>query len=197
MDSYRHKRKRPDLDRRKLLATATATAGGLAIAGASWPFIESMWPSASARARGAPVTVDTKALVPGQLATVAWRGKPVWVLRRTRAMIESLDSDIGLLVDPDSDVASQQPEYARNEWRAIRPEMFVCIGLCTHLGCVPNYFPERASVEKDWPGGFLCPRHGSKFDLAGRVFKDVPAPTNLVIPPYHLARDDSVVIGVE
>jgi len=187
----------PDLKRRALLTQATAAAGGLALAGASVPFVASMLPSERARAFGAPIAVDVKALAPGELKTVAWRGKPVWILRRTKAMLASLDSDTGLLADPESQVTTQQPDYARNESRAIRPEIFVCIGLCTHLGCIPNYFPEPGSIQADWPGGFYCPCHGSKFDLAGRVFKSVPAPTNLVIPPYAYTGAASVLIGAD
>jgi ubiquinol-cytochrome c reductase iron-sulfur subunit len=184
------------LRRRELLTQVTAAAGGLALGGALVPFVASMLPSERARAFGAPVAFDTKALVPGEIQTVAWRGKPVWILRRTKEMLASLDSDTSLLADPQSQVTSQQPNYARNEARAIRPETFVCVGLCTHLGCIPNFFPRPGSIQPDWPGGFYCPCHGSKFDLAGRVFKDVPAPTNLVIPPYHFAGDASLVVGL-
>ena len=187
----------PDLKRRALLSQATAAAGGLALAGASVPFVASLLPSERARAFGAPVEVDIGALAPGELKTVAWRGKPVWILRRTKAMLASLDADSGLLADPESRVATQQPGYARNESRAIRPEIFVCIGLCTHLGCIPNFFPRPRSVQEDWPGGFYCPCHGSKFDLAGRVFKSVPAPTNLVVPHYTYTGAESVLIGAD
>ncbi len=187
----------PDLKRRALLTQATTAAGGLALAGAAVPFVASLLPSERARAFGAPVKVDFGTLAPGELRTVAWRSKPVWILRRTKEMLASLDTDTRLLADPKSQVTTQQPDYARNESRAIRPETFVCIGLCTHLGCIPNYFPQPGSVGGDWPGGFYCPCHGSMFDLAGRVFKGVPAPTNLVVPPYTYTGAESVLIGAD
>ena len=186
-----------DEDRRKLLVGATAAAGGLALAGANVPFVASLWPSERAKAQGAPVEVSIESLGPGDLRTVEWRGKPIWILGRTPAMLAGLESVRGLLTDPDSAVSSQQPEYARNAGRAIRPEVFVTISLCTHLGCVPTYRPEPGSVEPDWPGGFYCPCHGSKFDLAGRVFKGSPAPTNLIVPPYEFRGASQLVIGFD
>lgn len=197
MTSATHSKKHPDLARRELLTQATAAAGGLALAGAAVPFVASMLPSERAKAFGAPVAFDTKTLAPGELRTVAWRGKPVWILRRTKKMLASLDSDTSLLADPNSEVTSQQPAYVRNGARAIRPEIFVCVGLCTHLGCIPNFFPQPGSIQADWPGGFYCPCHGSKFDLAGRVFKNVPAPTNLVVPPYTYLGAENVLIGAD
>lgn len=187
----------PDPKRRALLTKAAAAAGGLALAGAAVPFVATMLPSERARALGAPVKFDLAGLAPGEMKTVAWRRKPVWILRRTKGMLASLDADTRLLADPRSEVTSQQPGYARNESRAIRAEYFVCIGLCTHLGCIPNFFPQPGSVEEDWPGGFYCPCHGSKFDLAGRVFKEVPAPTNLVVPPYTYVDGQSLLIGAD
>jgi len=192
MSSAKHIDADADLKRRALLTQATAAAGGLALAGASVPFIASLAPNDRAKAFGAPVAFDTTVLAPGELVTVSWRGKRVWILRRTKSMLESLESDTTLLADPGSDVWSQQPNSARNESRAIRPEMFICIGLCTHLGCIPNYLPQPEALQANWPGGFYCPGHGSKFDLAGRVFKSVPAPTNLVIPPYTFVGAASV-----
>ena len=186
-----------DEARRKLLAGATAAADGLAMAGAGVPFVASLWPSERARAAGAPVEVDIAALKPGELKTIEWRGKPVWILRRTPAMLASLESVRGRLSDPDSQVASQQPAYARNPTRSIEPELFATISLCTHLGCVPTYAPEPGSIERGWLGGFYCPCHGSKFDLAGRVFKGSPAPTNLVIPPHHVRGGGLLVIGLD
>lgn len=186
-----------DPERRKLLEQATAAAGGLALAGASVPFVVSFLPSERARAQGAPVEVDLSPLTPGTLATVEWRGKPVWLLRRTPEMLASLESVRGALTDPDSQVASQQPEYARNPGRSIRPELFVTVSLCTHLGCIPSYAPEPGSLQPGWPGGFYCPCHGSKFDLAGRVYKGSPAPTNLVVPPYGFLSAERLVIGEE
>lgn len=181
--------------RRKLLTTAAAAAGGLALGSAAYPFLASLAPSERAKALGAPVEFDTAAVSPGALATVAWRGKPVWVLRRTSDMLARLDKARGLLVDPDSKVHSQQPEYARNPMRSRWPEIFVALGLCTHLGCIPTFRPEPGSVQPDWPGGFYCPCHGSRFDLAGRVFRNVPAPTNLVVPPYDYVGGTRIVIG--
>jgi len=186
-----------DEERRRLLASATAAAGGLALAGASVPFVASLWPSERARATGAPVEVDIASLKPGELKTIEWRGKPVWVLRRTPAMLASLESVRARLSDPDSRVASQQPAYARNATRSIEPGLFATISLCTHLGCIPSYAPEPGSIESGWQGGFYCPCHGSKFDLAGRVFKGSPAPTNLVIPPHHARGGSRLVIGLD
>jgi len=164
------------------------------------PFIESMLPSARARALGAPVEVDISKIEPGQQLTVKWRSQPVWVVHRTAAMLARLKDNAPLLVDPDSRVETQQPPYARNLYRSIRPDIFVVIGICTHLGCVPLQrfaVGEASGLGQNWPGGYFCPCHGSKFDLAGRVFKNVPAPTNLVVPPYHYATDTRIVIGVD
>ena len=184
----------PDLERRRL-TQATAAVGGLAIAGAAAPFLASLAPSERARAQGAPVEADASSLAPGELATIEWRGKPVWVLRRDENMLKRLASMEYELTDPGSKVSSQQPEYARNPTRSRRPELFVAVGLCTHLGCVPAYLPEPGSLQPGWPGGFYCPCHGSKFDLAGRVYRGSPAPTNLVVPPYSFAAGDKIVIG--
>lgn len=197
MNSRDHLHELPDLERRKLLRHATAATGGLALAGASYPFVASLWPSERARASGAPVEMDVSVLTPGALSIVEWRGKPVWVLHRTLEMLASLESIRGALTDPDSRVASQQPEYARNSRRSIRPELFVAVSLCTHLGCIPSYQPERGSLQPDWPGGFYCPCHGSKFDLAGRVYKGSPAPTNLLVPPHSFVSAERLVIGEE
>lgn len=186
-----------DEERRKLLAGATAAAGGVALAGASLPFLASLAPSERARALGAPVEADIASLVPGELKTLEWRGKPVWLLRRTPAMLSGLESARAQLTDPDSQVSSQQPEYARNPTRSIRPELLVTVSLCTHLGCIPTYAPEPGSVGSAWPGGFYCPCHGSKFDLAGRVYKGSPAPTNLVIPPHQFSGGSRLVIGFD
>ena len=184
-----------DSGRRKLLARATGAAGGLALAGAAYPFLASLWPSERARALGSPVELDAARIAPGALSTIEWRGKPVWILHRTPDMLASLQSDHGLLSDPDSSVASQQPQYARNATRSVRPEFLVAVGLCTHLGCVPNFEPRPGSVQAGWPGGFYCPCHGSKFDLAGRVFRGSPAPTNLVVPRYSFSPASALIIG--
>jgi ubiquinol-cytochrome c reductase iron-sulfur subunit len=195
MKSLEHAQAFPDPDRRRLLEQATAACGGLALAAASVPFVASLLPSERARAQGAPVEIDISGLQPGALATVEWRGKPVWLLRRTPEMLASLEAVRAALSDPDSRVDAQQPEYARNPGRSIRPELFVAVSLCTHLGCIPSYRPEAGSVGADWPGGFYCPCHGSKFDLAGRVYRGSPAPTNLVVPPHGFASPERLVIG--
>ena len=184
-----------DPGRRKLLVGSAAAAGGVAIAGASVPFFASLAPSERARSAGAPVELDAARLQPGELATVEWRGKPVWVLRRTPEMLARLDAVRPRLTDPDSKVASQQPDFARNPTRSLKPEMFVTVSLCTHLGCIPSYYPAPGSLEPDWPGGWYCPCHGSKFDLAGRVFKGSPAPTNLVVPPHEYVAAGRLIIG--
>jgi ubiquinol-cytochrome c reductase iron-sulfur subunit len=185
---------RPDLVRRRL-TQATAAAGGLALGGAAAPFLASMAPSGRARAQGAPVEVDTSRVGPGELGTFEWRGKPVWVLRRTEDMLKRLEAVRDELADPDSNVGSQQPKYARNPARSRQPELFVAVGLCTHLGCVPGFRPEAGSLQPGWPGGFYCPCHGSRFDLAGRVYRGSPAPTNLVVPAYRFSAANLLVIG--
>lgn len=178
-----------------MLVQATATVGGLSLAAASYPFLASLAPSERARAQGGPVEADLSRLVPGELATVEWRGKPVWILRRSSEMLAGLETVRAELADPDSTVDSQQPQYARSPARSIRPEVLVTVALCTHLGCIPSYQPEPGSLQPGWPGGFYCPCHGSKFDLAGRVFKGSPAPTNLVVPPYSFVSPERLVIG--
>jgi ubiquinol-cytochrome c reductase iron-sulfur subunit len=181
---------------RRNLVVATSVVGGAASVAAAVPFVMSMWPSERARAAGAPVSLNTTDLAPGELAVVEWRGKPVWVMRRSKEMIESLKSDEARLSDPQSK-ASEQPKYAENETRSAKPDLLVLVGVCTHLGCSPQEKPASAKAEMgaDWPGGFYCPCHGSKFDFAGRVFKGSPAPLNLVVPPYTVLADGTVVIG--
>ena len=188
-----------DLKRRRFLVAATSLIGGAGIISTVVPFISSMNPSAKARSAGAPVKVDISKLEPGQQVTVEWRGKPIWILRRTPQMLGDLRS-AGFrerLRDPDSTVWSQQPAYARNALRAIKPEYLVVIAICTHLGCVPSFRPDDAPVDlgPDWPGGYFCPCHGSKFDLAGRVYKAVPAPTNLVVPPHRFLSGTVILLG--
>lgn len=192
------KRQPPDTGRRKLLLASTMTLGGIGVGLAAVPFVASMLPSERAKARGGPVEVDLGKVAPAALWTVEWRGKPVWVLHRTEAMLERLGRHDELLADPSSE-RPQQPDYARNPQRSIKPESFVAIGICTHLGCVPRYRPQPASADlgPEWPGGFFCPCHGSAFDLAGRVFKNVPAPTNLEIPPHRYVSETRIVIGKE
>jgi ubiquinol-cytochrome c reductase iron-sulfur subunit len=182
--------------RRRTLVVATSAAGGAAAVGAAVPFVLSMNPSERARAAGAPVEADITTLQPGELRVFEWRGKPVWVIRRTQEMIESLKVVVPNLTDPESR-HSEQPKYARNEFRSVNPEIMVMEGVCTHLGCSPQLRPADAKAEMgaDWVGGFYCPCHGSKFDLAGRVFRGAPAPTNLKVPPYTLEADGTLVIG--
>jgi ubiquinol-cytochrome c reductase iron-sulfur subunit len=182
--------------RRRFLLRATSAFGCAYALAAAYPFVASLAPSAGARAAGAPVDVDLGGIGGGELRTVAWRGKPLWILRRTPAMLAALGQHDELLADPVSH-ADQQPEYCRNSARSIEPEWFVCVGLCTHLGCSPTLrlVDDGNALGANWPGGFFCPCHGSKFDLAGRVFKDVPAPTNLEIPPHRYLTPTRIVIG--
>lgn len=182
--------------RRRFLLVATSAAGAVAGAGIATPFLRSMMPSERAKAAGAPVDVDITKLEPGMLLTVEWRGKPVWVLKRTSEMLENLKKLNDELADPDSE-REQQPEYAKNPTRSIKPEILVVVGICTHLGCSPVYRKDigPADLGSDWLGGFFCPCHGSKFDLAGRVYKHVPAPANLEIPPYTYLSDNRLLIG--
>jgi len=192
------KKKSPN-QRRRFLVKATSAIGAVGPAGLLIPFIASMNPSARARTAGAPVVVDISRLLPGEQITVLWRGKPVWVLHRTDENIQGLEQSSlrNKLSDPESTVTSQQPAYARNAFRSIKPDFLVVIALCTHLGCVPTYRPQVGAVDlgADWPGGYFCPCHGSRFDLAGRVFRGVPAPTNLVVPPYRYVSDTELLIG--
>jgi ubiquinol-cytochrome c reductase iron-sulfur subunit len=185
-----------DAARRRFLVGVTTGVGGAYMLAAAYPMLASFAPSARARAAGAPVEADIEGLAAGELRTVAWRGKPVWILRRTPAMLAGLAHDTALLADPRS-VQPQQPAYCDNLARSIKPDVFVCVGICTHLGCSPTLRIGETGAElgADWPGGFFCPCHGSKFDLAGRVFRGVPAPTNLEIPPYHYVDATHIVIG--
>jgi ubiquinol-cytochrome c reductase iron-sulfur subunit len=184
--------------RRRFLITATSVAGGIASVAWATPFIMSMMPSERAKAAGAPVEIDISKLEPGMLLMVEWRGKVVWVLSRTSEMLATLPKLDSKLADPNSE-KDQQPEYAKNEARSIRPEILVTTGVCTHLGCSPVFRKEIAPEDlgPDWLGGFFCPCHGSKFDLAGRVYKNVPAPTNLVIPPHTYLSENVLLIGAE
>ena len=181
---------------RRNLVVATSAVGAAAGVGAAVPFVISLWPSERTRAAGAPVEVDLSRIAPGELAVIEWRGKPVWVLRRTKEMIESLKAVEPRLSDPKSK-ASEQPKYAENEYRSANPELLVLVGVCTHLGCSPQEKKADAKGEMgaDWPGGFYCPCHGSKFDFAGRVWKGSPAPVNLIVPPYTVVSETKVVIG--
>lgn len=182
--------------RRRFLTLATAGAGGVAAIGVATPLVASFFPSEKAKAAGAPVEVDVSKIEAGQLMTAEWQGKPIWVLNRTEQQRKDLPTLDGELVDPTSEV-DHQPADCKNELRSIKPEIFVAIGICTHLGCSPTYRPDVAPADlgPSWKGGFFCPCHGSKFDLAGRVFKGVPAPTNLVIPPYKYLSDTTILVG--
>ncbi len=186
--------------RRRFLTAATSVVGAAGAVGVAVPFVGSWNPSAKAKAAGAPVKANISKIEPGQMITVEWRGKPVYIVRRTAEALEGLHEMDPLLRDPDSD-ESIQPEYAKNEYRSMKEEYLILIGLCTHLGCAPMFEPEVGSVDigsgHEWLGGFFCPCHGSKYDLAGRVFKGVPAPTNLEVPPYMYESDGVVVIGLE
>lgn len=187
-----------DRTRRRLLVM-TSGIGAVGAVFAAVPFVKSMQPSARAKAAGAPVEVGISKIEPGQLLTVAWRGKPVWILRRTPEMLASLAKVEPRLADPRS-IKSDQPAYVDPDNRASKSEYLVVVGICTHLGCSPDKRLEAGPVSRlgaDWLGGFFCPCHGSKFDLAGRVFKNVPAPTNLPIPPYSYLSDSRIIIGVD
>ena len=188
--------KKVDCGRRNLVF-ATAAVGGVATVATAVPFLASMSPSERAKAAGAPVEADIGKLAPGEMMRVEWRGKPVWIIHRTKEMLESL----GKIADKISDAQSKrpmQPEYARNDGRSIKPEYLVVVGICTHLGCSPtDKFKTGAEsgINADWPGGFICPCHGSLFDLAGRVYKNMPAPDNLEVPPHYYMSDTRILIG--
>jgi ubiquinol-cytochrome c reductase iron-sulfur subunit len=183
-----------DCGRRRLLV-ATAAAGGAAGVVAAVPFVASMLPSERAKSAGAPVEADISKLAPGEMMTVEWRGKPVWIIHRTKEMLDGMAKLDDKLADPKSE-KQMQPEYCKNDTRSIKPEIMVAIGICTHLGCSPTgKFNPAEPVEADWQGGFLCPCHGSTFDLAGRVYKSKPAPDNLEVPPHRYLSDAKIVIG--
>lgn len=189
-----------DPSRRFWVASACAV-GGVAGAATALPLVTSFAPSDRARAAGAPVEVDITSIAPGTMTTVEWRGKPVWILRRTEAQLASLSGIDNQLADPQSNRPGFTPEYAKNEYRSRNPEFFICVAICTHLGCAPT--PHLSSgaqpgLPNDWPGGFFCPCHGSTFDLAGRVFSNKPAPDNLEVPPHTFSADNTkVTIGVD
>ena len=184
-------------DRRVWIA-ATTVVGGTGLIASAVPFVASMAPSERVRALGAPVEVELKGIEPGDIRTVEWRGKPVFVLRRSQGMLDSLARHDDFLADPPSR-RSIQPEYTRNALRSLKPEIAVLEAICTHLGCIPSFRPTAGAsdIGASWPGGFYCPCHGSKFDFAGRVFKNVPAPTNLTVPPYQFASESTLLIGAD
>ncbi|HET9699775.1 MAG TPA: ubiquinol-cytochrome c reductase iron-sulfur subunit [Burkholderiales bacterium] len=187
-----------DPGKRRFLIAVTAAAGAVAAAGVAVPFLASMAPSERAKALGAPTEVDISKLEPGQLVRSEWRGKVIWVVRRTKEMLDNLKQLNAQVADPKSEI-SEQPAYAKNEVRALKPEFFVVVGICTHLGCSPTFRPEVAPADlgPEWKGGFFCPCHGSRFDLAGRVYKGVPAPTNLPVPPHMYLSETRVLIGAD
>jgi len=187
-----------DTSKRRFLTAATSVVGGAGVVAALVPFVNSMSPSARAEAAGAPVEADISKMKPGEQLTVEWRGKPVWIIRRSEQNISDLPSIDSKLTDPNSESA-EQPDYAQNATRSIKPEYVVLVGICTHLGCSPTFRPELAPADlgADWKGGFFCPCHGSKFDLAGRVFSGVPAPKNLQVPPYKFLSETKILVGVD
>ena len=187
-----------DQSKRKFLIAATSVAGGVAAAAVAVPFVTSMMPSERAKAAGAPVEADISKIEPGSMITVEWRGKPVWIVNRNQAMLDALATHDDKLSDPKLEVTSQQPDYCLNPVRSIKSNIMVLVGICTHLGCSPSpKLQTGADMGADWPGGFFCPCHGSKFDLAGRVFKGSPAPINLVVPPHKYISDSVVLIGAD
>jgi ubiquinol-cytochrome c reductase iron-sulfur subunit len=185
-----------DLKKRRMLTAVPSVMGAIGAVYVAVPFVASMQPSARAKAAGAPVEADFSKLEEGQLLRVKWRGKPVWLVSRTKEMLEALPTLDNQLRDPNSE-QSEQPTYCKNPTRSRKPELFVAIGVCTHLGCSPTFRPDVAPADLGaaWKGGFFCPCHGSRFDLAGRVFQGVPAPLNLAIPPYKFLSDTSLLIG--
>ena len=184
--------------RRRFLTATTVVVGGAGAAVAAIPFLKTLKPSARAQVAGAPVTEDISRLEPGQRIVLQWRGQPVWIIRRTPEMLATLPTQASRLRDPDSDNPEQQPEYARNEHRSIKPDLLVLVGTCTHLGCSPTFRPEMIPerFDSEWQGGFYCPCHNSRFDMAGRVYEGVPAPSNLAVPPHRYLDDNHVQIGV-
>jgi ubiquinol-cytochrome c reductase iron-sulfur subunit len=184
--------------RRRFLIGATSVVGGVGVVGAAVPFLGSWNPSAKAEAAGAPVTVNVSKIEPGQQITVEWRGQPVWIIRRTDEMLDNIEKLNDRVKDPNSE-APQQPAYIDGILRSLKPEFAVLVGLCTHLGCVPSYRPEVAPADlgDEWLGGLFCPCHGSRYDMAGRVYEAQPAPSNLVVPPYRFDDDSTLTIGLD
>ena len=185
--------------RRRFLTATTAVVGAVGAGFAAVPFIKSWNPSARAKLAGAPVTADISALAEGQRLIFEWRGQPIWIVKRSKAVLEALPTLDGLLRDPQSANPEQQPEYIKGELRSIKPEISVLVGLCTHLGCSPEMKAEirPEPFDPEWKGGYFCPCHKSRFDMAGRVFQGVPAPTNLVVPPHYYENDTTIVVGLD
>ncbi|MGA0023572.1 MAG: ubiquinol-cytochrome c reductase iron-sulfur subunit [Burkholderiales bacterium] len=185
-----------DQGKRQFLVAASTVAGGVAAGAGAVPFVASMFPSERAKAAGAPVEVDLSTIAPGERKTIEWQGKPVWIVRRTKEMLETIRANDGNVADPESK-KKMQPDYAANEMRAIKDEYLVVVGICTHLGCSPveKFAKQAEAFDPNWQGGFYCPCHGSLFDLAGRVYKNKPAPDNLVVPPYKYLSDTRILVG--
>jgi ubiquinol-cytochrome c reductase iron-sulfur subunit len=190
--------------RRRFLTQTTAVVGAVGALYAAVPFVQSWQPSAKAKVAGAPLKVDISKLEPGQMFKLGsnvpqWRGQPIWIIRRPKELVDQLPSNDARLKDPKSENTEQQPTYVNKEYRSIKPELVVLVGICTHLGCSPLFKPEVTpeNFDPEWKGGFFCPCHGSRFDMAGRVFQGVPAPDNLKVPPYKFLDDNHLVIGVD
>lgn len=188
-----------NLGRRRFLTATTTVVGAVGVGFVAVPFIKSWLPSARAKLAGAPVTADISALEEGQRLMLEWRGQPIWIVKRSKALLDILPTLDSRLRDPKSENADQQPKYAQNELRSIKPEISVLVGLCTHLGCSPEMKAEikPEPFDPEWKGGYFCPCHKSRFDMAGRVFQGVPAPINLLVPPHHYENDNTIVIGVD
>ncbi len=185
-----------DRGRRRFLTGAAGVVGGAGVVFAAVPFIGFMRPNVVAKAAGKPIEVDISKLQPGERLEFEWRGNPIWVISRTERLLDTLDERVDRLRDPNSEV-DQQPSYAQNQYRSVNPEVFVVIPVCTHLGCIPTYYPEIQPMDFDeqWLGGFFCPCHGAMYDAAGRVYKAQPAPRNLEVPPHHMKDDNLLIIG--
>lgn len=186
-----------DEGKRRFLVTSTSVVGAVGAGFVAVPFLASWNPSERAKNAGAPVEADISRLEEGRMMTVEWQSKPVWIVRRSEKSLGDLEEIVDSLSDPSSANVDQQPEYAKNNYRSRRPEILVLVGICTHLGCSPTFRPDIAPADlgSDWLGGFFCPCHSSKFDLAGRVFQGVPAPSNLVVPPHYYVSENSILIG--
>ena len=192
----KNKNKKVDIDRRRFIVGATSITGAIGATAMGIPFVSSMLPSEKAKAAGASVEVDISQVKQGSVLTTEWRGQPVWILNRSDKMMQSLESNPKKLADPELKVKSQQPMYCQNKTRSIKPKMLVIVGICTHLGCSPSpRLSPKGDMGDNWEGGFFCPCHGSKFDLAGRVFKGSPAPTNLIVPPHKYLDENVIIIG--
>ena len=186
-----------DKDKRRFLVASTSVVGAVGAGFVAVPFVASWMPSERAKNAGAPIEADISRLEEGRMMTVEWQSKPVWIVRRSEKTVADLESNNANLRDPASDNVDQQPEYAKNQHRSIKPEVLVLVGICTHLGCSPTFRPDIAPADlgEDWLGGFFCPCHSSRFDMAGRVFQGVPAPTNLSVPPHYYVSDNVILVG--